>query len=109
MEEFHTYFTTTRWIIRGFGLLILLGVVPAVGYLTLRAWRQLLRALRTARASGPSLLVQVIAPPPTTLPDGPPSAQRLKAGPATTSRSTVTPPSAVAHPADPPALPGPVG
>jgi hypothetical protein len=27
--EFHTYFTTTRWLIRGFGLLILLGVVPA--------------------------------------------------------------------------------
>ncbi len=109
MEEFPTYFTTTRWIIRGFGLLIFLGVVPAVGYLTLRAWWQLLQALRTARAPRRPLLVQVISPPPTPLPDAPPSGQRLKAGPATAPRAATPTPSAPLYPADPPALPGPVG
>ena len=106
--DFHTHFMITRWVIRGFGLLIWLGIVPSVGAMAILAWRKLIQALRTERAADPQLVpVAVITP--AALESGRLTAQLPETTARTTQQLAAAHQPYLALPANPPALPGPTG
>jgi hypothetical protein len=70
--DFQTRFTMTRWIIRGFGLFLMLGVIPSIGFMTIQAWRRLMQMWRTQHPSDgePEVQVQVLKPAPPAMQGG---------------------------------------
>jgi di/tricarboxylate transporter len=108
--DFHTRFMITRWVIRGLGLLIWLGIVPSVGALAILAWRKLFQALRTKWAADPQPVpVTIITPAPAALKSGHLTARLTESAARTTPELAAAHQPRLASPANPPALPGPLG
>lgn len=101
--DFETRFMITRWAIRGFGLVLMLGVIPSVLFMTLHAWRRLLQAWRTQRPSGSEpVQVEVVMPAPT--------AMEMEGGNTAALRETLAPTQQLPPRSAPrPALPAPQG
>ena len=103
--DFETRFMITRWAIRGFGLVLMLGVIPSVLFMTLQAWRRLLQAWRTKRPSAgePDVQVEVLMPTPSALAGGITAALRETLAPTPHLPAQPTAPqSALPAPQEPP-------
>jgi hypothetical protein len=108
--DLHTRFMITRWVIRGLGLLIWLGVVPSVGALAILAWRKLVQTWRTKRTADPQPVpVTVITPAPAALESGHLTARLTESAARMTPQLAAAQQPQLTSPTNPPALPGPLG